>query len=158
MYVCTYVLYNVCMYVLYNVCMYVLYNVCMYVSFMIMWYALAQGFTNNSDILVTVQPPPSVNVPFCVLYYMSVSHCPPQPQISFSAMEEDIVAALADKNPSVKAETALFLARCFQQCTPALMPKPLLKSYCPPLIQVCVCGGGGGHFYICIFVIEPTSL
>ena len=113
-----------------------------YVSFMIIWYALAQGFTNNSGVLVTVQPPPSVNVPFCV-------HCPPQPQTSFSAMEEDIVAALADKNPSVKAETALFLARCFQQCTPALMAKPLLKSYCPPLIQV---WGGGGHLYIHTYV------
>ena len=60
-------------------------------------------------------------------------------QTSFSSMEEDILAALGDKNPSVKAETALFLARSFQQCTQALMPKPLLKSYCPPLIQVCGC-------------------
>ena len=124
--------------------MYCTMYVCMYVSFMIIWYALAQGFTNNSDVLVTIQPPPSVNVPVCV-------HCPPQPQASFSAMEEDIVVALADKNPSVKAETALFLARCFQQCTPALMPKPLLKSYCPPLIQVSVWGGAFIHMYVCMY-------
>ena len=41
-----------------------------------------------------------------------------------------------DKNPSVKSETILFLARCFQQCTPAMMPKAMLKAFCPPLVQV----------------------
>ena len=28
---------------------------------MVLWYALAQGFQNNSDVLVTVQPPSSLS-------------------------------------------------------------------------------------------------
>lgn len=41
-----------------------------------------------------------------------------------------------DKNPSVKSETILFLARCFQQCTPAMLPKPFLKVLCPVIVEV----------------------
>ena len=47
-----------------------------------------------------------------------------------------MVEALGNKNPSVKTETLLFLSRCFQQCTPALLPKPLLKAFCPLIVQV----------------------
>ena len=86
-----------------------------------------------------------IYITVCILYAL-FAHCllifPFQLslQTSFSNVEENILAALGDKNPSVKAETALFLARCFKQCTPALMPKPLLNTLCPPLIQVCVGG------------------
>nr|WAW84822.1 CKAP5/XMAP215 [Halisarca dujardinii] len=54
---------------------------------------------------------------------------------SLGAIEEDVKGCLSDKNPSVKTESALFLARCFQQCTPEMMPKAMLKAFCPPLVQ-----------------------
>ena len=44
--------------------------------------------------------------------------------------------ALNSKNPSVKAETLQFLSRCYCQCSPAMLPKPYLKTMCPIIIQV----------------------
>lgn len=49
---------------------------------------------------------------------------------------EETVAALDNKNPSVKAETALFLSRCFARCTQTTLPKKMLKAYCVPLLKV----------------------
>lgn len=49
---------------------------------------------------------------------------------------EDVVAALDNKNPSIKAETAIFLARCFAKCTPTTLPKKMLKAYVTPLLKV----------------------
>jgi cytoskeleton-associated protein 5 len=45
------------------------------------------------------------------------------------------LAGLDNKNPSVKAETAAFLARCFAKCNATVLNKKLLKSYCPALIK-----------------------
>ena len=43
--------------------------------------------------------------------------------------------ALGNKNPSVKAETLLFLARSYQQSAPAMLPKPYLKVMVPLVVQ-----------------------
>ncbi|CAH1786978.1 unnamed protein product [Owenia fusiformis] len=48
---------------------------------------------------------------------------------------EDIVEALGNKNPSIKAETASFLARSFSKCTMQTLPKKLLKMFCAPLCK-----------------------
>ena len=57
-------------------------------------------------------------------------------QTSLGGFQEEAVEALNNKNPSVKAEALLFLCRCFQQCTPAMIPKPLLKAEVPLIVQV----------------------
>ena len=57
-------------------------------------------------------------------------------QTTLGGIEEEAKAGLGDKNPSVKSETSLFLSRCFQQCSPDMMPKGLLKAFCPLLVQV----------------------
>ena len=45
------------------------------------------------------------------------------------AIQEDCLAALKHKTPSVKAETASFLARCFAKCPPILATnKKILKG------------------------------
>lgn len=49
---------------------------------------------------------------------------------------EDIIAALENKNPGIKAETAFFLGRCFARCTQATLPKKLLKAFCIALLKV----------------------
>lgn len=58
-------------------------------------------------------------------------------QTNLEAIGEACVAALDHKTPSVKAETASFLARCFAKCTPASLPKKTLKLYIAPLLKVC---------------------
>ena len=50
---------------------------------------------------------------------------------------EDVMAALENKNPSIKDETMKFLVRTFCQLTQATLPKPLLKQIAPVLIKVC---------------------
>ena len=51
------------------------------------------------------------------------------------AIQEDVLAALENKNPSVKAETSAFLARSFAICSPAVFTKKLLKGYCASLLK-----------------------
>ena len=46
-----------------------------------------------------------------------------------------MLAALENKNPSVKAETASFLARCFSKTPPLSLTKKLLKAYTGPLLK-----------------------
>ena len=58
------------------------------------------------------------------------------PATSLEAIQEDVVAALANKNPSIKAETAALLARCFCYCTPAILTKKLLKTYVTELARL----------------------
>lgn len=50
-------------------------------------------------------------------------------------MQEDIVEALGNKNPAVKAETAAFLARYFTKCTPQMLDRKMLKAYTPALLK-----------------------
>ena len=61
-------------------------------------------------------------------------------------MLEDIVAALDNKNPSVKAETASFLARCFARTPPDHFTKKLLKAYTTPLLKT-LNESGNFNFY-----------
>ncbi|CAL1547332.1 unnamed protein product [Lymnaea stagnalis] len=55
--------------------------------------------------------------------------------INLEVIIEDTVAALDNKNPSIKMETALFLARCFSRCTHGSLPKKMLKAYVTPLLK-----------------------
>lgn len=54
---------------------------------------------------------------------------------SLANIQDECVEALNSKNPSVKAETLQFLSRCYCQCSPAMLPKPYLKTMCPIIIQ-----------------------
>ncbi|PSN31815.1 Mini spindles protein [Blattella germanica] len=54
---------------------------------------------------------------------------------SIEAIQEDVLSALENKNPQVKAETASFLARCFTKCTPMMLNKKLLKAYTTALLK-----------------------
>jgi cytoskeleton-associated protein 5 len=56
-------------------------------------------------------------------------------QTTIEAIQEDILAALENKNPQVKAETTSFIARCFTKCTPVMLNKKLLKAYTTALLK-----------------------
>ena len=51
-------------------------------------------------------------------------------------MQEELLASLESKNPSVKEETVRFLTRCFCKSTPAALPKTFLKPVCSSLLKV----------------------
>ncbi|XP_049764940.1 protein mini spindles [Schistocerca cancellata] len=55
---------------------------------------------------------------------------------TIEAIQEDCLEALENKNPSVKAETASFLARCFTKCTPMMLTKKPLKAYTTALLKL----------------------
>ncbi|XP_044594200.1 protein mini spindles isoform X1 [Cotesia glomerata] len=55
--------------------------------------------------------------------------------ITVDVILEDALAALENKNPSVKAETAAFLGRCFAHTLPATLNKKLLKAYIGALLK-----------------------
>ncbi|XP_067937770.1 cytoskeleton-associated protein 5-like isoform X2 [Watersipora subatra] len=55
------------------------------------------------------------------------------PSTTLDAISEDLLTALADKNPNVKAETAAFIARCFTKATPTTLNKKVLKPFLEPL-------------------------
>lgn len=52
-------------------------------------------------------------------------------------MLNEIIAALKDKNPIEKKETALFLSRLFKECTAAHMPAKTMKPLVEVLLEVC---------------------
>ncbi|KAI5733008.1 hypothetical protein M8J76_006606 [Diaphorina citri] len=54
---------------------------------------------------------------------------------TLEAILEDVIAALDNKNPQVKAETVAFLGRCFTKCTPVILNKKLLKTYVTALLK-----------------------
>lgn len=56
-------------------------------------------------------------------------------QTTIEAIVEDVLEALNNKNPSVKAETAAFLARAFARCQPAALNKKMLKAYTGALLK-----------------------
>ena len=51
-------------------------------------------------------------------------------------IQEDLVTAMANKNPAARAETLLFMQRSFQLCTPDMLSKPFLKAICPLIVSV----------------------
>lgn len=57
------------------------------------------------------------------------------PATSLEAMQEDMLEALNNKNPSIKAETASFLARAFARTQPAALNKKLIKVYSTALLK-----------------------
>lgn len=56
-------------------------------------------------------------------------------QTSLESIQETVSGALANKNPSVKAETASFMARALCYCTPAVLTKKLLKVIVTDLLK-----------------------
>lgn len=57
------------------------------------------------------------------------------PSTNLEQIQEDILEALNNKNPAVKAETASFLARAFSKTLPTVLTKKLLKSYVTALLK-----------------------
>lgn len=57
------------------------------------------------------------------------------PSTNLEAIQEDVFAALANKNPAVKAETASFLARALTKTLPTILNKKLLKAYVTALLK-----------------------
>lgn len=57
------------------------------------------------------------------------------PSTSLESMQEDLFEALASKNPSVKSETNMFLARAFTKTLPAVFNKKFLKALTGALIK-----------------------
>lgn len=55
--------------------------------------------------------------------------------ITIDLILEDTLAALENKNPAVKAETAAYLARCFARTPPPSLNKKLLKAYTTTLLK-----------------------
>lgn len=56
-------------------------------------------------------------------------------QTTIEAILDDILEALNNKNPSVKSETASFLARAFTKTLPTALNKKLLKALTAALIR-----------------------
>ncbi|CAH2325956.1 cytoskeleton-associated 5-like isoform X1 [Pelobates cultripes] len=50
-------------------------------------------------------------------------------------ISEDVLAVMDNKNPSIKQQTSLFLARSFRHCTPTTLPKAMLKPFCAALLK-----------------------
>lgn len=50
-------------------------------------------------------------------------------------LSEDILAVMDNKNPSIKQQASLFLARSFRHCTQATLPKSILKPFCAALVK-----------------------
>lgn len=55
--------------------------------------------------------------------------------MTLESIHEDVLAAIDNKNPSVKAESVSFLARCFTKCTPTILNKKYLKIFTTALIK-----------------------
>ncbi|KAM4617287.1 cytoskeleton-associated protein 5 isoform 1-T3 [Discoglossus pictus] len=50
-------------------------------------------------------------------------------------ISEDILAVMDNKNPTIKQQASLFLARSFRHCTPSTLPKSMLKPFCAALLK-----------------------
>ncbi|KAM4722678.1 cytoskeleton-associated protein 5 isoform 2-T4 [Rhinophrynus dorsalis] len=50
-------------------------------------------------------------------------------------ISEDVLAVMDNKNPAIKQQTSLFLARSFRHCTPSTLPKSVLKPFCAALLK-----------------------
>ncbi len=70
-------------------------------------------------------------------------------QTTLQNLSEDVLAVMDNKNPSIKQQASLFLARSFRHCTQATLPKSVLKPFCAALIKVYVAGFFTLHWVIC---------
>ncbi|XP_030650572.1 cytoskeleton-associated protein 5 isoform X2 [Nomascus leucogenys] len=50
-------------------------------------------------------------------------------------ISEDVLAVMDNKNPTIKQQTSLFIARSFRHCTASTLPKSLLKPFCAALLK-----------------------
>ncbi|KAM9816605.1 cytoskeleton-associated protein 5 isoform 1-T2 [Syngnathus typhle] len=50
-------------------------------------------------------------------------------------LSEDVLAVMDNKNPSIKQQASLFLARSFRHCTQTTLPKSVLKLLCAALVK-----------------------
>ncbi|XP_019130039.1 cytoskeleton-associated protein 5 isoform X2 [Larimichthys crocea] len=50
-------------------------------------------------------------------------------------LSEDVLGVMDNKNPSIKQQASLFLARSFRHCTQATLPKSVLKPLCAALLK-----------------------
>uniref|UniRef100_A0A8C9EJC6 Cytoskeleton associated protein 5 n=1 Tax=Pavo cristatus TaxID=9049 RepID=A0A8C9EJC6_PAVCR len=50
-------------------------------------------------------------------------------------ISEDVLAVMDNKNPTIKQQASLFIARSFRHCTPSTLPKSLLKPFCAALLK-----------------------
>lgn len=50
-------------------------------------------------------------------------------------LSEDILAVMDNKNPTIKQQTSLFIARSFRHCTPTTLSKNMLKPFCAALLK-----------------------
>ncbi|XP_025938162.1 cytoskeleton-associated protein 5 isoform X1 [Apteryx rowi] len=50
-------------------------------------------------------------------------------------ISEDVLAVMDNKNPTIKQQTSLFIARSFRHCSPSTLPKSLLKPFCAALLK-----------------------
>ncbi|XP_068996067.1 cytoskeleton-associated protein 5 isoform X1 [Embiotoca jacksoni] len=50
-------------------------------------------------------------------------------------LSEDVLGVMDNKNPSIKQQASLFLARSFRHCVQATLPKSVLKPLCAALIK-----------------------
>ncbi|KAG8012323.1 Cytoskeleton-associated protein 5, partial [Nibea albiflora] len=50
-------------------------------------------------------------------------------------LSEDVLGVMDNKNPSIKQQASLFLARSFRHCTQATLPKSVLKPFCAALLK-----------------------
>lgn len=55
--------------------------------------------------------------------------------MTLDSIHEDILSAINNKNPSVRAESVSFLARCFTKCTPKMLNKQYLNIFTTALIK-----------------------
>lgn len=55
--------------------------------------------------------------------------------INYESVLEEVVAGLENKNPSIRAEIAGFLARSIAKAVPSVLPKKILKVYCIALVK-----------------------
>uniref|UniRef100_A0A4X2KWP8 Cytoskeleton-associated protein 5 n=1 Tax=Vombatus ursinus TaxID=29139 RepID=A0A4X2KWP8_VOMUR len=54
---------------------------------------------------------------------------------TLQSISEDILAVMDNKNPTIKQQTSLFIARSFRHCTSSTLPKSLLKPFCAALLK-----------------------
>lgn len=57
---------------------------------------------------------------------------------TLDVMMDDVIAALGNKSPGVRSESALFLSRVFARCTQATLTKKLLKTFTTTLCATSV--------------------
>lgn len=55
--------------------------------------------------------------------------------MTLESIHEDILKALDNKNPTIRAESVSFLARCFKKCTPTDLNKKMLNIFTTKLIK-----------------------